>query len=158
MRSKSSGVDTPANGVLGVPQGDQEQEVSLPVKTLKAKVQQKDGEETVEVEVISDKDKPLDSSKAGDKRQNILDLSKEDLLTLLGIMEGEIQVGKALFPFVFSFLYVICSCKQDKCNDKRKGGWAQYLNIIGLSNCKFCTTALSCGLKCNIPEKTDNHT
>lgn len=91
MRSKSSGVDTPANGVLGVPQGDQEQEVSLPVKNLKAKVQQKDGEETVEVEVISDKDKPLDSSKAGDKRQNIMDLSKEDLLTLLGIMEGEIQ-------------------------------------------------------------------
>uniref|UniRef100_A0A3Q4GW80 Filamin A interacting protein 1a n=1 Tax=Neolamprologus brichardi TaxID=32507 RepID=A0A3Q4GW80_NEOBR len=91
MRSKSSGVDTPANGVLGVPQGDQEQEVSLPVKTLKAKVQQKDGEETVEVEVISDKDKPLDSSKAGDKRQHIMDLSKEDLLTLLGIMEGEIQ-------------------------------------------------------------------
>lgn len=93
MRSKSSGVDTPANGVLGVPQGDQEQEVSLPVRTLKAKVQQKDGEETVEVEVISDKDKPLDSSKAEDKRQNIMDLSKEDLLTLLGIMEGEIQVG-----------------------------------------------------------------
>lgn len=91
MRSKSSGVDTPANGILGVPQGDQEQEVSLPVKNLKAKVQQKDGEETVEV--ISDKDKPLDSSKAGDKRQNIMDLSKEDLLALLGIMEGEIQVG-----------------------------------------------------------------
>ncbi|XP_028251023.1 filamin-A-interacting protein 1-like [Parambassis ranga] len=96
MRSKSSRVESPANGVLGVPQGDhdisQEQEVGLPVKSLKAKVQQKEGENKVEVEVISDKDKLLlDTTEAGDKSSVIMDLPKEDLLKLLGIMEGEIQ-------------------------------------------------------------------
>lgn len=99
MRSKSSGVESPANGVLGVPQGDpdsQEQDVGLPVKSLKAKVQQKEGEDkvAVEVEVISDKEKLLlDSPEAGEKRGDIMDLPKEDLLKLLGIMEGEVQVG-----------------------------------------------------------------
>ncbi|XP_029316562.1 filamin-A-interacting protein 1-like [Cottoperca gobio] len=96
MRSKSGGVESPANGVLGVPQGDhdtsQEQEVGLPVKSLKAKVQQKEGEDHLEVEVISDKEKLLfDSPETGEKRGDVMDLSKEGLLKLLGIMEGEVQ-------------------------------------------------------------------
>lgn len=97
MRSKSSGVENPANGVLGVPQGDhdisQEEEVGLPVRSMKAKVQQKEGEDELEVELISDKEKLLDSTKAGEKRGDIMDLSTGDLLKLLGIMEGEVQVG-----------------------------------------------------------------
>ncbi|KAF0044544.1 hypothetical protein F2P81_003702 [Scophthalmus maximus] len=97
MRSKSSGVENTANGVLGLPQDDHdigpEQEVGLPVKSLKVKVQQNDsGEDKVEVEVITDKEKLLfDSSEAGEKSRDIMDLSKEGLLKLLGIMEGEVQ-------------------------------------------------------------------
>ncbi|KAK2826258.1 hypothetical protein Q5P01_020472 [Channa striata] len=96
MRSKTSGVESPANGVLMVSQGDrdisQEQEVGLPMKSLMAKVQQKEGEEKMEVKMIADREKLLlDSQEAGKKRGDIMDLSKEGLLKLLGIMEGEVQ-------------------------------------------------------------------
>lgn len=100
MRSKSSRVESPTNRVLlGVPQAThditQEEEGSLPIKSLKVKVQLDDKEQ--EEKVTSDqnvKSGHLDSSgTSSDQRVCFMDLSKEDLLKLLGIMEAEVQVS-----------------------------------------------------------------
>ena len=109
MRSKSNGVEGPANGVLGVPQGDRDirpqQEVTLPVKSLnQVKLQPKDEtrhraaviteeEEEEEEEEKKKKKSSLDSrDDGGDQSHALMGLSKGDLLKLLGIMEGEVQV------------------------------------------------------------------
>lgn len=97
MRSKSSGVENRAKGVLGVPQADrvisQEPELDLPVKKLKAKVQPTAVEGQVQVAVISDEETELIQPPDGPvKEEDLMDLPKKDLLKLLGIMEGEVQV------------------------------------------------------------------
>lgn len=89
-------MESPVNGVLGVPQGDpdirQEQEIGLSVKSLKAKVQQMEPEDKLEVEVISEKDMhQADKTVQTENKKGIKDPSKHDLLKLLGIMEGEVQ-------------------------------------------------------------------
>uniref|UniRef100_A0A4W5QQH8 Filamin A interacting protein 1 n=1 Tax=Hucho hucho TaxID=62062 RepID=A0A4W5QQH8_9TELE len=98
MRSKSSGVESPSNGVLGVPQAtqdiNQEADVNLhtPIKSLKVKVQPNNEDLVEEVVVVSDIEKSAeDSLGTSDKRLGIMNLTKEDLLRLLGVMEGEVQ-------------------------------------------------------------------
>lgn len=105
MRSKGDGVDSPANGVLVVPHAiheiseKQEEDMKLQVteKSIKAKVQQKEKEEMLMSE-SEDKSTMKDNQRLGLK-----DLSKDDLLKLLGIMEGEIQV-----KFFMIYLQFIC--------------------------------------------------
>ncbi|XP_062378983.1 filamin-A-interacting protein 1-like isoform X2 [Sardina pilchardus] len=94
MRSKSTGMDSTVNGVLVVPCGphdiSQEEDCKLhaPDKSKKLKEQQKD-----------DAEKELSGNEKADEKPTennhlnpgLRDLSKDDLLKLLGIMEGEVQ-------------------------------------------------------------------
>ncbi|XP_026851383.2 filamin-A-interacting protein 1 isoform X1 [Electrophorus electricus] len=83
MRSKSNGMDNPADGVLVVPRAVRElgepeaREVKLPA-TEKANVQQEGERKT-------------SGTEKDDQTLGLKDLSKDDLLQLLGVMEREIQ-------------------------------------------------------------------
>lgn len=89
MRSKGDGVDSPANGVLVVHEisGEQAEDLKLQKSTEKSKAKAQQKEKEAPVSESEDK-----STMKNNQRLSLEDLSKNNLLKLLGIMEGEIQV------------------------------------------------------------------
>ncbi|XP_036406400.1 filamin-A-interacting protein 1-like isoform X1 [Megalops cyprinoides] len=93
MRSRNGMVQSSANGQLGVPQptnGINEEEEGNIQGSKKRKMkpqQEKDGENVV----CGTLENPQKNSGKSSQKMGLMDLSKEDLLHLLGVMEGEVQ-------------------------------------------------------------------
>lgn len=89
MRSKDKTVDSTVNEVLVVTQTSHDVQEDEEGKILET-------EETIKVKHVDDEEKtePDDDKSAqnDDQTFGLRDLSKDNLLKLLGIMEGEIQV------------------------------------------------------------------
>lgn len=112
MRSKSNDMDSTVNGVLVVPCGphdiSQEEEGKLhgPDKSKKLKEKQKDEQQDVEKDLSGNEKVDEKATESNHQNPGLKDLSKDDLLKLLGIMEGEVQVmSKKRPPCLFSFFF-----------------------------------------------------
>ncbi|KAJ8356087.1 hypothetical protein SKAU_G00188810 [Synaphobranchus kaupii] len=93
MRSRNGVVDGPANGQLGVLQPsvgineEEEGKIRVSKKRMAKPQQEEDGEKTNSGTLTTSRISSTNSS----QKSGSTDLSKEDLLHLLGIMEGEVQ-------------------------------------------------------------------
>lgn len=91
-------MDSTVNGVLVVPCGphdlSQEEEGKLhgPDKSMKLKEKQKDEPQDAEKELSGNEKVDEKATENNHQNPGLKDLSKDDLLKLLGIMEGEVQV------------------------------------------------------------------
>ncbi|XP_030624439.1 filamin-A-interacting protein 1-like isoform X2 [Chanos chanos] len=92
MRSKNSGTDNPPNGVLHLPTASHditpEEDKKTSEKSKKVKIPLKSDKEGTDSEM---EQKSESSADKNEDRSGLKDLSKDDLLKLLGIMEGELQ-------------------------------------------------------------------
>lgn len=153
MRSKSNGVENRAKGVLGVPQADHV--ISQEPEKLKAKVQPTAVEDQVQVAVISDGEKErMDSPDDGVKEEDLMDLPKKDLLKLLGIMEGEVQVGCGSSLKCVVFMIFDLSKAVEQCKNLHFKTLEDYIktipHVVDQGESKPCPIAPPSGLKWNL--------
>nr|XP_015210216.1 PREDICTED: filamin-A-interacting protein 1 isoform X2 [Lepisosteus oculatus]XP_015210224.1 PREDICTED: filamin-A-interacting protein 1 isoform X2 [Lepisosteus oculatus] len=99
MRSRNNGEESPANGEMSVSQpsnGTSEEEEDGNTQNPKKKKNKSRRQNEGEVMVSGTVKRHQKTSEASDQKKGLLDLSKDDLLRLLSVMEGELQAREDL--------------------------------------------------------------